>query len=94
MKMRFLLVLERLRSIFKRFSPAFAEAPARRTRLRQAGLRAGRPKPFFAGPPTPLDLAFLWISVTGKEMVTFRKTQWYFGRKRVKIIFMFNGGKR
>ena len=72
MKMRFLLVLERLRSIFKRC----------------------RPKPFSAGPPTPLDLAFLWISVTGKEMVTFRKTQWYFGRKRVKINFMFNGGKR
>jgi hypothetical protein len=24
-------------------APAFAEAPARRTRLRQAGLRAGRP---------------------------------------------------
>ena len=67
-EMRFLLVLERLGSIFKRCRPAFAEAPARRTRLRQAGLRAGRPKSF---PPAPLDLAFPWISITGKEMLTY-----------------------
>ena len=70
MKMRFLLVLEHLEPILKRCRPAFAEAPARRTRLRQAGLRAGRPKSFSAGPPTPLDLAFPWISITKKEMLT------------------------
>ncbi|PIV21293.1 MAG: hypothetical protein COZ69_01825 [Deltaproteobacteria bacterium CG_4_8_14_3_um_filter_45_9] len=45
MKMRFLLVLERLESILKRY----------------------RPKSFSAGPPTPLDLAFPWISITGKK---------------------------
>jgi len=73
MKMRFLLVLERLELILKRDRPAFAEAPARRTRLPalrdhvqglQAGLRAGRPKSF---PPTPLDLAFPWISIAEKR---------------------------
>jgi len=36
--------------------PAFAEAPARRTRLWEAGLRAGRSKSFFAGLLAPLDL--------------------------------------
>ena len=46
MKMRFLLVLERLDSILKRC----------------------RPKSF---PPAPLDLAFPWISITGKEMLTY-----------------------
>jgi hypothetical protein len=70
MKMSLLLVLERLESILKRCRPAFAEAPARRTRLRQAGLRAGRPKSFSAGPPAPPDLAFPWVSITGKEMFT------------------------
>ena len=29
-----------------------------------------RPKSFNAGPPAPLDLAFPWISITGKEMLT------------------------
>ena len=29
-----------------------------------------RPKSFSAGPPAPLDLAFPWISITGKEMLT------------------------
>jgi hypothetical protein len=59
-------------------------------------LKRCRPKSFSAGPPAPLDLAFPWISITGKEMLTFRKTQWYFGRKRVKVNVnvMFNGGKR
>ena len=56
-----------LESIPNRCHPAFAEAPARRTRLRQAGLRAGRPKSF---PPAPLDLAFPWISIMGKERLT------------------------
>src|SRR4030065_1663759 len=32
--------------------------------------KRGRPKSFSAGPPTPLDLAFPWISITGKEMLT------------------------
>jgi hypothetical protein len=32
------------------------------------------------------------ISMPKQEV--FRKTQWYFGRKRVKVIIMFNGGKR
>jgi len=35
--------------------------------------RAGRPKSFSAGPTAPLDLAFLWISITGKEMLTEEK---------------------
>jgi hypothetical protein len=48
MKMRFLLVLERLESILKRFHP----------------------KSFSAGPPAPLDLAFPWISISRKEMLT------------------------
>jgi hypothetical protein len=29
-----------------------------------------RPKSFSAGPPAPLDSAFPWISITGKEMLT------------------------
>ena len=29
-----------------------------------------RPKSFSAGSPTPLDLAFPWISITGKEMLS------------------------
>src|SRR4030042_2440333 len=38
-------------------------------------LKRCRPKSFSAGPPAPLDLAFPWISITGKEMLTsvFRK---------------------
>jgi hypothetical protein len=52
MKVRFLLVLERLGSILKRC----------------------RPKSFYAGPPPPLDLAFPWISITGKEMLTHFKS--------------------
>ena len=48
MKMRFLLVLERLESILKRC----------------------RPKSFSAGPLAPLELAFPWISITVKEMLT------------------------
>jgi hypothetical protein len=47
MKTGFLLVLECLESILKWCRPAFAEAPARRTRLWEAGLRAGR-SPLFA----------------------------------------------
>jgi len=68
MKMRFLLVLERLESILKR-SGAALPSPKRlpSARLLEVGLRAGRPKSF---PPTPLDLAFPWISITGKEMLT------------------------
>jgi hypothetical protein len=34
-------------------------------------LQQCRPKSFSAGPPTPLDLAFPWISITEKEMLTF-----------------------
>ena len=66
----FLLVLECLGSFFKQRRPAFAEAPARRTRLWQARLCAGWPKSFSAGPPAPLDLAFPWISNTGRKMLT------------------------
>jgi hypothetical protein len=33
-------------------------------------LKRCRPKSFSAGPPTPLDLAFPWISITGKEMLS------------------------
>jgi len=33
-------------------------------------LKRCRPKFFSAGPPAPLDLAFPWISITGKEMLT------------------------
>jgi len=68
MIMRFLLVLEHLES-----SLSGAALPSRKrlpsARLLEAGLRAGRPKFFSAGPPTPLDLAFPWISITGKEML-------------------------
>jgi hypothetical protein len=49
-----------------RGAPAFAEAPARPTKLLEEGLRAARPKSF---PPASLDLAFPWISTTGKEML-------------------------
>jgi hypothetical protein len=38
------MVGQRMMLFAKRFRPAFAEAPARRTRLWQAGLRAGRSK--------------------------------------------------
>ena len=34
-------------------------------------LKRCRPKSFSAGPPAPLDLAFPWISITGKEMLTY-----------------------
>ena len=33
-------------------------------------LKRYRPKFFSAGPPAPLGLAFPWISITGKEMLT------------------------
>jgi hypothetical protein len=33
-------------------------------------LKRRRPKFFSAGPPAALDLAFPWISITGKEMLT------------------------
>ena len=29
------------------------------------------PKSFSAGAPAPLDLAFPWISITGKKMLTY-----------------------
>src|SRR4030042_6554218 len=35
-------------------------------------LKRCRPKSFSAGPPAPLDLAFPWISITGKEMLISR----------------------
>jgi hypothetical protein len=34
-------------------------------------LKRCRPKPFSFGPPATLDLAFPWISITGKGMLTF-----------------------
>jgi hypothetical protein len=65
MKTRFLLVLERLESIFKRC----------------------RPKSFSAGPPAPLDLAFPWISITGKAMlpseITFNQLKYL--RKKLML---------
>ena len=35
-----------------------------------------RPKSFSAGPPTLLDLAFPWLSITGKEMLMLPATMW------------------
>jgi hypothetical protein len=50
--------------------PAFAEAPARRTRLRQAGLRAGRPdfSDFIGVLYVPIDIGMAMKSLTNRDI--------------------------